>query len=238
MKLIGRLFNLCVLILVLALVFHNFAAKTVLTLALRLGLGVPARIESAQVDFLNTWCLFRGIEIRNPYGFPDGLLARIPKIFIDVEISSLWEGRLHFSTVEVDLDELRVVRLPDGRVNLLTITERQPARSGGEKSRPYNAPPRFQIDEFDLSLGRATYMDLTGPSPVIKNYNLNIRNAVYRNISGANDVAKIISWETLKRMGLGQITGAVDQIGRELGLSGTGPDSFFGKAVTAIKEKL
>lgn len=237
MKLIGRLINLCVLILVLALVFHNFTAKTVLALGLRLGLGVPAKIESVQIDFLNTWFLFRGIELRNPYGFPDGLMARIPKIFIDVEISSLWERRVHFSTVEVDFEELRVVRLADGRVNLLTVGD-QDSSKRREREKPSTAPPQFQIDEFVLSLGRATYMDLTGPSPIIKNYNINIREAVYPNIRGAEDVAKIISWETLKRMGLGQVMGAVDEIGRELGLSGKGPGALFDRAVAAIKEKL
>ena len=236
MKLIGRLIKLGILILVLLLVFHNFTAKTILTLALRLGLGVPTKIESARIDFLNTWCLFRGIEVRNPYGFPDGLLARIPKIFVDLEISSLWEGRLHFSAIEIDFDELRVVRLADGRVNLLTLTDQD--ATGRRRESPSAKPPQFQIDEFVLSLGRATYMDLTGPVPIVKNYNLNIREAVYRDINGAEDIVKIISWQTLKRMGLGQVMGAVDQIGKELGLSGSGPGAFFEKAVAAIKEKL
>lgn len=240
MKLIGGLFKLCLLLLVLALIFHNFTARLALSIGLRAALGTPVKIEKVRIDLWNTHFLFRGIEIGNPYDQPDGVMMRIPKIFIDLELSSLWEGRLHLEVVEIDVSEIRVVHFPDGSINLLSASalERKP-RARDEETRGKAGPLEFRIDRLVLTLGRATYMDLTGPSPVIRNFDLRIQAAEYQNIDGIDDIARLISWETMKRMGLGQLSGVVSQLEKGLDpqIGGTGR-GFLEKAMSAIKGKL
>lgn len=243
MKLISGLFKLCLLLLILALVFHNFTAKLALAMGLRAALGAPVKIEKVRIDLWNTHFLFRGIEISNPYDFPKGLMVKIPKIFIDLELSSLWEGRVHLEVVEIDVEELRVVRFPDGQMNLLSLGALEPksrerASGRGAEREGGRKPIGFQIDRLVLTFSRATYMDLTGPSPAIRNFDLHIENAVYRNVSGVQDIVRIISWEALKRMGLGQLSGLVGRLEKELGFGASGARGFLEKAAAAIQEKL
>ncbi len=160
MKTIFRLFNFCLFLLVLALVFHNVTAKWLLTAALRHSLGVPVEVRDARVDFLNTQVSFSGIRIDNPRDFPPGVLAEIPKIYIDLEISSLWGKRLHFQTLEINFDSLHVLRAEDGRVNLLALKVfRLPERDSGKTFSPSNFSPDFYVEKLVLTLGRATYVD-------------------------------------------------------------------------------
>ena len=210
MKTIFGFLKLCFLVLVLALIFHNFTAKWLLTAALRWSLGVPVEVEEAHVDLLATQVLFSGIRLGNPEGFPKGVLADIPKLFIDAEISSLWERRLHLETVEINIRELHILRGVDGRINLLALKvfkfpEERASHGAG-------SGPRFDfyVRQLVLTLGRGTYKDLSRPASVEKSVGLRVDHAVYRNIESMGDMMQIIVWETLKRMGIAQIGQALD----------------------------
>ena len=235
-RLIGNIIKLFLLIVIAGLIFHNWTAKFLLTTGLRLALGTPASVQEVKVDFANTDVLFEGIEIDNPSGFPPGTLARIPKIFIDFEISSLWEGKIHFATIELNFDELHVIRKQDGKINLLEFKalQKSTAARKEEKQVPQkmSAIP-LQIDELILSLGRATFMDMSGPTTAQKNFNLHLDHAVYHNIRGVQDIARIVSWETLKRMSVGGLSNILGSLKPDW----VQPEGLIEKAFAAIKEK-
>ncbi len=237
MKLISRLWNLLILSTVLALIFHNLTAKLVLQFALRSVLGVPASIGRVELSFPNTSVLFRDIEMGNPSGLPQGKMARIPKIFLDFEVSSIFEGRIHFETVEIVFEELRVIRFPEG-INLLSLKSMESSSRRKDRREAQSRPVQFQIDELVLTLGRATYMDLTGATPLIRNVEISLKEATYRDIHGLGDIVKVVTWETLKRMALPGLGNILNQIGGEVGLMPGGAKGVFEKAVLAMREKL
>ena len=238
-KLIGRLIKLCIFLLIVAAIFHHWTAKVALETVLQFALGTPVKVDNAHLDFLETQVSFEGIEIGNPSGFPQGALARIPKILIDFEIASLWERRVHFETVEIDFEELHVVRASDGRFNLLSLKalqkdsgkakDREAARSRQEKQ--ILIP--VEIDQLTLTLGQSTYRDLTGPASAQRRFNLRVDHAIYRNINGLEDIVRIVSWEALKRMGIGGISHVLGSLKPDLG----GSEGLLEKTIAAIREK-
>ncbi len=234
MKLIWKLFKLAVFIVILAAVFYNLSAKYLLTWFLSSTLGVPAKIESARFDLANTQVKFEGIELRNPAGFPDGILVNIPEIFIDFEISSLWEGRLHLQTVEIDCRDIRVVRDVDGRINWLSlkVLKSAPPKSEARPRKTVQKPVRFYIDRLVLSLGFATYVDVAGPNQVQRSFNLHIDHAVYRNVDSYPGIIKIITWEIMKQMGVGKLTEAFKRLEGEYN-----PKGWFAQTVASLKSK-
>lgn len=230
-KWIGRIFQLGILLLILILVFHRVTFKWISAVGLGLALGAPVTIEDMRVDFRNTHATWKGIRIGNPSGgFAGKTLANIPKIFLDFEISSLWEGRVHFETIEANIRELYVTRMPDGRVNLLSLKPLQQKESQDEaQSESAGEPFRFQIDQLVLTLGKVISTDMTGPQPVVRSTSLRLDRAVYPNVNGLEDVVKIISWETLKRTGIGQLKGMLDRVSGSWGQGGGGIlERFFG----------
>ena len=217
-KMIFGLLKLSVLAVILGLIFHNFTTRLLLTGFLRYSLGAPVEIRDARVDLLNTQIVFKDIEIRNPDGFPPGTLAYIPEMFVDSEISSLWEGHLHVETVEVNLSELRLARLPDGRLNMLALkifkdSGKQAAAVSPRRERSGSV----DVDNFILSLGRASYIDYGQSSPKEHRVELGLRRMTYWNVRTLRDILEIVSWESLKPMGLQAMgNGLLDRIGQDL----------------------
>src|SRR5688572_10002426 len=173
-------------VFILALVFHNFTACFLLSAWMQWTLGVPVNIESAKVGWMNTQVLFEGIMIKNPKGFPRGILAEIPEIFIYFETSSLWEGRLHLAEVAVTAADLRVVRIPGNRLNILELKVFRPETIQREKEkereRTYKPAP-FKMDRLTLNLEKGSYTDWSGGAPPSqKSFDLGIRGAVFESL--------------------------------------------------------
>lgn len=213
MKTISGLLKTVFWIFVGALVFHNFTARMLLQAGLAYKLGTGVEVDSARVDFLGSRVTFQDIEIKNPEGFPQGVMARIPKISMDLDIASLGAKTLRFESVEIEASEIRILHQPGGRLNLLALkvfeNKSQPRESGAIK---------VYISNLVLTLGKAVYLDLSRPGSREKVFDLGMRRMVYWNVRELGDIAEIIGWETLKRMGLSSLSGGVlDRIREELG---------------------
>ncbi len=215
MKTISGLLKMVFWIFVGALVFHNFTARMLLQAGLAYKLGTGVEVDSARVDFLRSRVIFQDIEIKNPEGFPQGILARIPKISMDFDIASLGAKTLRFKSVEVEASEIRILHQPDGRLNLLALKVFE------NKSRPQESGAmKVYISNLVLTLDKAVYLDLSRPGTGSREkvFDLGMRRMVYWNVRKLGDIAEIIGWETLKRMGLSSLSGGVlDRIREELG---------------------
>lgn len=236
MKLIWNLIKLIILIAVLSFVFRNFAARWALGAYLEHELGTRVDIKDVTIDFVNTQIKFDGLVIRNPLVFPDGVLADIPKLFIHWDPAPLLKGNLVFRTIELNVAEIRILNIPGNGLNLyaLKIFRRElPSedRDGGYDTPSSRKAPQFYIDQFILTLGKATFTDLTGANPYQKSVHLKLDHGVYRQVNGLAGIGEIVAWESLKRMGLGALSGLW---GSASG-SGDSGGSFIGSLFEKIK---
>ncbi|MBI3316863.1 MAG: hypothetical protein HYZ85_02515 [Candidatus Omnitrophica bacterium] len=243
MKLFSRFFQLCIFLMILAVIFRDFTCRLAFTLGLSMGLGTRVKIDSAHLDLKNTQLDLHGIEIKNPTDFGSGPLAKIPHLYFDWEISSLWEGRLHLETVEMEISEIHIMQLEKGKWNILELKPMHStgASKGGRSKRTEESakPLRFRIDRLVVSIDQATYSDLSSGVAKVKVIPLGIRNAQYQGIQSAGDMVKIVFWESSKRMGISGLSNTLGRIQKDLGIRGVeSVQGFFEKTVAAMRDRL
>ncbi|MDD5218194.1 MAG: hypothetical protein PHN49_01125 [Candidatus Omnitrophica bacterium] len=243
-KFLSKIIQLTILVAVLAILFRNYVAKAGLEFWLHAQLGTPVSVQEAQVDLTKTWVLFRGIRFENPPDFPDPFLASVPKLFIQLDLHLLGEKRLRFRSVEITLDELQVIRDVDGKMNLLSLNVFQTPRTETKSfpsslgERAQTGAPKVEIDRLVLNMGKVKYIDLAGAQPKQIAMNMDIHDAVYRNIAGSEDVVKIIVWEIMKRLGFSGLSSILEGVqGKLAENANAGSGGLLSKIVSAIKEK-
>lgn len=211
-KALFGLIKFALLVCVLALVFHNYAARFALSFYLKTALGVPVEIDSAQVDLLGSKAFFRNIVIQNPPDFPEGHVAKISYLLVDLDFAAFSDGRLHFEKIEADIGDFQILRAPNGRVNWLNLKVIQDVQQKKEPSKQKGA----KIDHFIVTLRKGTYRDLTRNVPP-RLIVLEVENQDYLNVHTLKDMVGVVSWEAMKRMGLEKLgAGVLDQIREDL----------------------
>ncbi len=203
-KLVGQLIKLCLPLLILVLIFHDLLAERAIEFFLGQSLGVPVHIGKTRLSFLHTHIFCKDIRIGNPPGFGGEDMTRIRELFIDFEISSFWERFFHFSSVEIDIPRITVVRSPKGRVNLFLLKPMRKEPSEGDSISKVLKSARFNIDKLVISLDQARYVDLIGDRPRIQKVDLDMHRATFYGIQHVREILQIISMEALKRASLNQ----------------------------------
>lgn len=206
MKQLSVLIRVILILFIAALIFHNFTARTALAAYLRWKLGVPVEIESAHVDFLGSQVTFKDMVIHNP-GESEKLLARIPYFFADLDAGALTDGHLRFTKMELEISDLSLVRSRDSKLNFFAL-------------KPVGGVPSgkgVKIDHFILTLGKGRYSDHVSNRATKNDFYFGINRQDYLSIHTLQDVIEVVSYEALKRMGLGKLgDGVLDRIKHDL----------------------
>lgn len=198
----------------------SLSSKFLMAKMLESAIGAPVKIGRLHFDLFSSQVGIYGVEIKNPKGFQEPMLASVPELFIQVNALSFFQGRVHIREIHLNLDEITVERNPTGVVNLteLGAVKKPQAQPAGEApGRPAQAqkvrPPAVQIDRVVLSLGRARYVDRAGASPVTRTFSLEIKNATLRNVTDPAQITQQIVIKTLQRAGLSVLTQQLEQFG-------------------------
>ena len=198
---------------------------------------VPVKISSVQVSFLRGSIRLRGLRVYNPRGFGDKLMLDVPQVYIALDTGALFQKRLHFREVKINLKELTVVKNKEGRLNIHALKPGEDEHER-EKKQPKKAPkaPKMAMDKLSLSVGQVVYKDYTGPgAPAIQTFHLNMVEREYYNIQNPKALVSLIMFEALTNTTLSRIAnldlGFFKQIGTQafsdgLGFMGDGKDAL------------
>lgn len=205
------------LVVFVALVFIglNFIGNRILATAMHSALGVDVDIKKLQFNPLESKAGVYGLTIYNPQGFDEKFLASIPELFIQYDPSALLKGQVHIREIRFNLDQITVERNAAGKVNLMELDsvkamgQKKETPQGGESpsegggaQKPEGAKVSVLIDEVRLSLGRARYVDHSGENEVIKEFPLEVRDSVIRDVTDPNEVVRQVVLKTMTRVGL------------------------------------
>lgn len=216
-----------VLFLTVLFIGLSISSKFILAKALEAAIGAPVKISRVHFDLFSSQVGIYGLEIKNPKGFQEPTLASLPELFIQVNLFSFFQNRVHIREIHLNLDEITVEKNPSGAINLteLRAVKKPQAQPAGEtapgappspeKKAPTQKvrPPSVQIDRVVLSLGRARYVDRGGVDPVTRTFPLEIKNATLRNITDPAEITQQIVIKTLQRAGLSVLTQNLQQYG-------------------------
>ncbi len=230
-----------VLVALVALtMIKNSLFQGILTGALSKAAHVPVKFGSTSIRFLTGSIDLRNIRVFNPKGFPEKLMLHAPQVAIDFQPTSLFQGRLHFKTVKLNMKELIVVKNKNGQVNIEAVKPSQKEKEQASKPKEKGKVPKLRIDELHLTIGKVVYKDYSqGPEPKVQVFEININDRVYTNIEDPTALVSLIMFEALTRtslariadMDLGEFQDTAKGVFNEgLGLVGDGASNLESKA--------
>ncbi|MCK4518658.1 MAG: hypothetical protein KAU12_00925 [Candidatus Omnitrophica bacterium] len=174
---------------------RNLIVKILLSSGVRAVTGLELDIESVNLNPFSSLIGVGGLVLYNPERYADRIMADVPEIYLDYEVSALLRKKAHFKKVRLYLRELIVVKDKDGELNLrsLKVTkaeeeEKEPARVEEQEKKELN----FRVDLLKLKIDKVVYKDYShGKKPVIKVYKVNI-DENFENITDVKQFTKLI----------------------------------------------
>ncbi|MBI2191171.1 MAG: hypothetical protein HYU36_04225 [Planctomycetes bacterium] len=230
-----------ILVLFLAAAFFsmNWAVRHGVRTAVRRSLGMEVEIRDLDVRFLRaTDIRIEDLTIYNPEGFEGEVLARIPLIYVDYELGSLFKNRVHCTLVELNVEEVAVMKNAAGEVNL----NRLAALLEGEESPPgksdHTQPPtEVRIDRLVLTFDRVKFKDISGGEAAReRTLRIGLNHEEFEDLSSVEEIVQVVVLKGLVTAGLANIGVAVERLGSMLkNVRGKGMEALKG-VTSAMKE--
>ena len=193
------LFRLLILLVVLvaaAILLLDTIAREITEHRIQQRTGLEARIGRMHVGLLEPRLTIENLVIYNGVEFGGSPLLEMPELHLECDRNPLFSANYHFKLVRFNLARLNVVEDTKGRN--LDMLEKKLNKSNGpvitqpilkKKTTGTNAFP--QIDALNLSLGRATYINLKNPRKVDE-LQLDVRNQIYTDIHSPSQIESIL----------------------------------------------
>jgi len=208
MKKLGIVVGILVVIFVLLLVFKNILIKLAIEEGAKKATGLELTIGTMDVGLLASKVDITDMRLLNPAGFPDKVMIDITKFLVDVELASFFKQRAHVETLELNLNELMVVRNKDRKLNiaaLRSVSEQQEKGKKPVEQKEEKKGLQVTIDKLILKIGKVTYKDYSwGTKPFTKTFTIGI-NEVYRDITDPKKLVNLIIVRALQKTDIAQL---------------------------------
>jgi uncharacterized protein involved in outer membrane biogenesis len=218
------------LALIAALMFvvnqtKNKIARPLLITGIKTTTGLRTEIDKIEISILRSSINLEEVMLYNPVGYPEDIVAEIPRLYVNIRPVSLLRGTPHFNEIRLDLKKLVVLKKEDGRLNLEKLniarktTEEKPASKNG----------KLQIDMLHLRIGQVIYKDYSKTPPEVRTFNINL-DQKFENIEDVRDLLQLI----LARAVFG--TAIADLFRLDVGSLKGGLEQTLGAALKSLKE--
>ena len=179
---------------------RDFALKAVITAVGSNVVGAPVRMQGFSMSLIRQSVRIGGLRIYNPPGFPQGVLADIPRVAVDLDPWALIGGKLHLQSAEIEVKEVVLIKNKEGKSNVdsLKVARKEEKK---EEKKPAKQMP-MQIDLLTLKMGRVVQKDYAkGDPPSVQVHEIGLEKK-YKNITNPYMLGALILSEPLKQAGL------------------------------------
>lgn len=203
MKRVLIIIGLIIVVLVVFSFVRDQIIKTAISLVGSNVLGARVEVGGFSLGIMTQSAKLRNFKIYNPGGFPPGILLDMPRISVDLNMLSMFKGKLHIQNAVVDLKEVDIVRNKDGALNVdaLKVAQQEKKPEKTEKPKPQKAGKvmPLQIDTLTLSIGSVLVKDYSkGTEPTIEAYEVGIKDKTYKNITSVQQFMVLVLTEAMK----------------------------------------
>jgi uncharacterized protein involved in outer membrane biogenesis len=204
---IKSIFLYIIIILLVLVLTRNLIVKAVIEGVTKTATGLTLSIASINIPLAKSTIGIRGLKLNNPEGFPEPVMLDMPVIYADYDIESLFEGKVHFRHLTLNLDEFFVVKNKAGFLNLNALKIAKKEKEKPAVSKKEAKKLSLKIDVLDLKIGRVVYKDYSkGIAPKIKEFKISI-NERYENITDINSFVSLLVVRALANTTISQLTG-------------------------------
>ena len=224
--------GLVVLVAVLFAAVNLFGAMAV-GHVLQNAIGAPVSVGRLHVGIFSSSVGLYNIKIKNPKGFKEKTLADIHEISVKYDLPAFFLGKVHLRSVRLDFGDVTIEK-SGSQVNLLELGAvkgiTKGIGSGGGTTKPgkpgVQKGPALQMDEVFVNIGKARYVDSAAQPPTVKEYDLGVHDATFKNVTNTQSLVKDIVFLILRKVGLSSLTGNFDILMKGVG---GGIESTFDK---------
>ena len=205
--------TLIVAVALFVLVFFgtSLIAKAAIENGAQFIMGLPLKIKSLDVNFMNTFVSVKDLHLSNPSGFKERTMLQMPEIFVDYDLPSFFKGKIHLEEVRIDLQEFIVTKNEKGEVNLNSLKpvqaqKEQPKKEEKPEEGKKGKAPQIQIDKLSLKVGKVIYKDYSkGGEPSVKEFNINL-DEKYENITNPYMIGSLVVTKALAHTTIAALT--------------------------------
>jgi uncharacterized protein involved in outer membrane biogenesis len=192
-----RLLILSIVLVVAAILLLDTIVREITERRIEQTTGLDVKIGRMRVGIFEPRMTIENFVLYNSAEFGGSPLLDVPELHVECDRSPLLHANYHFTLVRLNLARLNVVEDKNGRKNLEVLDKHLKKSGNGpiesDVVQPNTAGKgRFrQIDTLNLSLGRATYINMKNPGKVDE-LPFEVRNQIYTNINSAAQVQNIL----------------------------------------------
>jgi len=204
-----KIFIIVVVVLCAMVLFKDSIIKQVIVTAASGVMGTKMEIDSFSTSFTKQKVRIEGFRVYNPKNFPEGILLDIKSVGVEFDLGMVFQGKIHMPYVEFDLNELNIVKNKDGDVNItsLKISQEKKKDESQKKEKPSEdkkkSDLKFQIDLVSLNINKIVHTDHSvGVVPVVKVYDVNLKNKEYRNITSPEQLIALILTSSMRGLAI------------------------------------
>lgn len=244
MKLLRNILVVMLLLIVGVVLARNYIVKAGVEKGVEAATGLPLRLKSVDIGIRTTHIDIQGLQLMNPEGFVDPIMADIPEIYVDYNLEPLLQNKVYLNEVRFHFKEFVIVEDKDGRQNLDSLKalqkEEEPKKPEVEKEEDAEKAEEeldLRIDRMKLRIDRVVYKDYSkGGDPDIQVFEVNI-DEEFANITDINELVSLIVFKAIAKTTLKSVVNvAVDSITDIPG--DVLKDSILGETKDKIKDVL
>jgi uncharacterized protein len=165
--------------------------------------GVPCQIGSVDVGRAGTHVQLVSLRLKNPPDFdlePDPDLIKFSEAYTDYTWGFLFGRKLHLTKLSLSVDEMRIIRNRDGRLNIQSLKAFLPKGQQGLFA-------QIQIDIFDVAIRRVVYKDYTKTPHLVRTFDVNISER-FEDITDVRAFTQLILKKALSTAGVMSVLSA------------------------------
>lgn len=202
-----RLLILLILLAVAAVLLLDTIAREITIHRLEKRTGLEVKIGRMTVGLFQPRLTIENLVIYNRAEFGGSPLLDLPELHLECDRSPLFHTDFHFKLVRLNLARLNLVEDAKGRRSLDLLNQQLQKNGGVPGWEPAvgvntSAAKHFpRIDTLNLSLGRATYLNMKTPRHVTELV-MDVHNQVYTGIVNNKQIVGILLAILISRQNL------------------------------------
>jgi len=159
---------------------RNTIAQFVLENTFKKVFKLPLEMESLHIGLQDALISFTNSHLYNPPTFPHDRMISCPDIYVNYNLRSALDGRVHIEELRLHVSQLTITKNKEGKINLgglKALKRKDSPTSSDEAIRPFPEPIRkqFQIDKVSVKIDTVIYKNyLKAPYPKIEIFPINL----------------------------------------------------------------
>jgi len=199
--------------------------------AIRYIVKLETHMDSVKLNPIKGCLTINGFRIFNPREYKDRILAKVPKIIVDIKPETLFKKGTYIDRIVIHISQINIIRDKDGIVNLSQMKALTPKEESEQKE-------PFLVDRYTVEVEKVRYIDYTKEEDDrVRDIDLNIKEE-YKGVKNPDNIAKIIAYKVFFNGQLGNIGVDIQKIQKDLAKLAEENEKLAGEMAKVMQEKI